>query len=123
MKLRVARHTSQLPEIVSFYKNIIGLQELASFNDHEGYNGVFLGLAGLGWHLEFTTSESVPERTSDEDDFLVFYVDTKADQDAIRNKCIEAGVPILTVKNPYWNKDRLVISDPDEIKLIIAISR
>ena len=123
MKLRVARHTSQLPEIVSFYKNIIGLQELASFNDHEGYNGVFLGLAGLGWHLEFTTSESVPERTSDEDDFLVFYVDTKAEQNAIRNKCIEAGVPILTAKNPYWNKDGLVISDPDEIKLIIAISR
>ena len=123
MKFRVARHTSQLPEMITFYKDIIGLQALGSFNNHDGYDGVFLGLPGLGWHLEFTTSEYAPQHTSDEDDFLVFYVNTKADQDAIRNKCIEAGVPILTAKNPYWNKDGLVISDPDEIKLIIAISR
>ena len=52
--LRVARHTERLDEIVAFYRDGLGLEEIGGFRDHQGYDGVFLALPGTGAHLEFT---------------------------------------------------------------------
>jgi len=46
MKFRVARHTDSLENIVTFYTNILGLQVLGDFKDHDNYNGVYLGFPG-----------------------------------------------------------------------------
>lgn len=122
MKFRVARHTNQLAIVSSFYKSILGLTELGSFVNHDGYDGTFLGIPDERWHLEFTSSEEAPNHQTDDDDFLVFYVDGKAEQNAIREKCLAANIKILTAKNPYWNKDGLVFSDPDGFKIIVAVT-
>ncbi|AOY44171.1 MULTISPECIES: hypothetical protein [Psychrobacter] len=43
MKFRYARHTNNLGTLIDFYQNIIGLEKLGGFKDHNGYDGVFLG--------------------------------------------------------------------------------
>ena len=52
--VRVARHTERLDEVVAFYRDGLGLEEIGGFRDHDGYDGVFLGLPGTCAHLEFT---------------------------------------------------------------------
>ena len=52
--LRVARPTDHLEEIVRFYTDGLGLSRLGSFEDHDGFDGVMLGVPGAAYHLEFT---------------------------------------------------------------------
>jgi hypothetical protein len=40
VQLRIARHTERLDELVAFYRDGIGLTEIGSFRDHDGYSGV-----------------------------------------------------------------------------------
>jgi catechol 2,3-dioxygenase-like lactoylglutathione lyase family enzyme len=120
MKFRHARHTIDLNIIQTFYQNILGLELLSSFTNHKGYNGIFLGKHNANWHLEFTTSDEEPQHTTDEDDCLVFYVSAN-EQEIIRKRCQETNVPIFKAKNPYWNLNGLVIRDPDNFTIIVAI--
>lgn len=122
MNFRLARHTTDLRKIQNFYQAILGLDLLSSFSNHHGYDGIFLGKYNATWHLEFTTSGKEPEHITDEDDFLVFYVSSH-EQSMIKQKCLDNDIPILKAKNPYWNQNGLVISDPDNYRIIIAIMR
>jgi hypothetical protein len=74
MKFRIARHTTALNPIVRFYRDLLGLDVLGDFNNHNGYDGVFIGLPGADWHLEFTVSEEAPSHHPDNDDLLVLYL-------------------------------------------------
>ena len=56
MTLRFARHTNDLEAIKSFYITILDFELLGSFENHNNYNGVFLGFQNADWHLEFTVS-------------------------------------------------------------------
>ncbi|WP_231129612.1 hypothetical protein [Flavobacterium sufflavum] len=47
MHLRVARHTNNLETIENFYINILGFERLGGFNNHNNYNGVFIGKPNL----------------------------------------------------------------------------
>lgn len=86
MKLRVARHTTDLNAITHFYTEMLGLQVLGEFTGHDGYDGVFLGLPDTGWHLEFTVSSEKPIHQPDEDDLLVFYPETTTDYKQLTGK-------------------------------------
>ena len=76
MKFRYARHTNNLKSISEFYRKVIGLEKLGGFENHSNYSGVFFGVPNLDWHLEFTESDIKTNRISDEDDLLVFYVNS-----------------------------------------------
>jgi catechol 2,3-dioxygenase-like lactoylglutathione lyase family enzyme len=52
--LRVARPTDNLEEVARFYRDGLGFVELYRFENHEGFDGVMLGLKGGPYHLEFT---------------------------------------------------------------------
>lgn len=72
--LRVARPTDQLEAVVRFYTVGVGLAGLASFEDHEGFDGVMLGTPGAPYHLEFTRRRGhAAGRAPTEDNLLVFY--------------------------------------------------
>ena len=49
--LRVARPTDNLPELLRFYRAGLGLQQLASFTAHNGFDGVMLGHPQAPYHL------------------------------------------------------------------------
>ena len=57
MQFRYARHTNNLGPLIKFYTEIIGLEKLGEFKDHDNYDGVFLGHKNSDWHLEFTVSQ------------------------------------------------------------------
>jgi hypothetical protein len=53
-QVRIARPTDRLAEVVRFYRDALGLKQMASFESHAGYDGVMLALPGRRAHLEFT---------------------------------------------------------------------
>ncbi|WP_413771709.1 hypothetical protein [Psychrobacter piscatorii] len=55
MKFRYARHTNNLGTLIDFYQNIVGLEKLGGFKDHNSYDGVFFRISqsklAYGVHL------------------------------------------------------------------------
>jgi catechol 2,3-dioxygenase-like lactoylglutathione lyase family enzyme len=120
MKLRVARHTTNLDIITRFYTEMLGLNVLGNFMGHDGYDGVFLGLPGAGWHLEFTASTELPIHQPDEDDLLVFYPETIVIYQQITARFKQAGIVEVTARNPYWNINGITYADPDGYRLVVV---
>jgi hypothetical protein len=52
--IRFTKPTNNWDAMLDFYRNALALQQLASFEDHDGYDGVMLGLPNAGVHLEIT---------------------------------------------------------------------
>lgn len=86
MLFRVARHTNDLERIKSFYIGILGFELLGSFENHDSYNGIFIGKKNCDWHLEFTQSNEKASHFPDEDDILVFYPETILEHDSYIEK-------------------------------------
>jgi hypothetical protein len=121
MTLRYTRHTTNLNKIEKFYTEIIGLEKLGGFENHNNYDGLFLGHQNSNWHLEFTVSTEQPKSKFDEDDLLVFYVNTAIELTKIHNRLIKKNVIFEIPKNPYWKENGIMISDPDNFKIIFSI--
>jgi len=122
VKLRIARHTADLKPIIGFYCDLLGLEILGRFEDHNGYNGAFLGLKDTGWHLEFTTSANAPEHHPDEDDLLVFYMNSPEECELLKQRFSENGISPVVAKNPYWITNGVSYLDPDGYGIILAVA-
>lgn len=120
LKLRFARHTNNLITLTKFYTEILGLEMLGKFENHDNYNGIFLGKKGENWHLEFTESNEKANHTFDDDDLLVFYPENKNMFDKIMSNINKSNLEKLKPKNPYWSKNGIAIKDPDGYGIIIA---
>lgn len=122
MIFRAARHTDNLKPIEDFYTSVIGLSILGRFEDHAGYDGIFLGIEGENWHLEFTAAGKADHKF-DEDDLLVFYPQTLSEYDAILSRIKRLGIQIHQSKNPYWNENGILVRDPDGFGVIVSALR
>src|SRR5690606_30468611 len=111
MNFRYARHTQKIESLVYFYTSILNFQILGKFENHDGYDGVFLGVKGENWHLEFTQNREKPVSVFDEDDFLVFYPDSKKSYGEILENLKKFEVPLLEPKNPYWKDKGICFED------------
>ena len=121
MHFRYARHTIDLEKIKNFYTEVVGLDVLGSFQNHDGYDGIFLGYPSADWHLEFTTSNHQPSQSFDEDDILVFYVHSRVEMQAVKSKIHQVNIRLETARNPYWQLNGIMISDPDGYKIAFSI--
>ena len=83
MKFRFARHTNDLDKLKLFYTNVLGFEVLGSFENHNNYDGIFIGKQNLDWHLEFTKSDEIVAFNFNEDDILVFYPETIVEYDVL----------------------------------------
>lgn len=99
---------------------ILGLKDLGSFKDHDGYNGFFLGMENLNWHLEFTFNNEKPNHIFDDDDLLVFYVNNLEEYNTIKSKCKDTEI---TPQNLYWKDKGFMIKDPDGYHIMISKQR
>ncbi len=121
MKFGVARHTDDLEPIVKFYRDILGLEIIGEFKNHNNYDGVFIGKEGLDWHLEFTTSNDSADHDADMDDLLVFYVESEKEYIKLNEKFKDKGISPAVPKNPYWKENGSTYTDPDGFRVVISI--
>jgi catechol 2,3-dioxygenase-like lactoylglutathione lyase family enzyme len=120
MQLRIARHTQRLEEIVSFYRDGIGLPEIGRFDDHEGYEGVFLALPGTEAHLEFTSGGKHRAPAPHPESLLVLYV---GDDETVRRIASQLDHPPVTAANPYWAEHGTTFEDPDGFGIVLVPER
>lgn len=120
MVLRIARHTNNLEKIEDFYITILGFERLGGFQNHNNYDGVFIGKPKLDWHFEFTKSSEKANHHFDEDDILVLYPETILEYNRLINSVLENNISIITSKNPYWNENGKMFLDPDGFRIIVS---
>ena len=120
MTFRYARHTNNLEQLKSFYIDVLGLELLGGFENHDGYNGIFLGKQDENWHLEFTQSDEVANHTFDDDDLLVFYPNSKLEFELLKEKLEHHLIQFVKSKNPYWNENGIQFLDPDGFGIVIS---
>jgi catechol 2,3-dioxygenase-like lactoylglutathione lyase family enzyme len=117
MQVRIARQTGQLDRVVAFYRDGIGLPEIDSFVDHDGYSGVMLDLPGTGTHLEFTTTRHLTPPTPHVEDLLVLYLGSRPE---VRRLVARTGVVPVPSANPYWDRVGVTITDPDGFRIVLV---
>ncbi len=123
-QVRVARPTDRLVEVTRFYTEGLGLLRLGGFEGHEGYDGVFIGLPGVGYHLEFTThAAGSPCPAPSEDNLLVLYIPERSRIDAIARRLEAMGYPPVPPENPFWRDGGVTIADPDGWRVVLMNSR
>ncbi|WP_026729842.1 VOC family protein [Flavobacterium denitrificans] len=120
MFLRVARHTDDLKKIEDFYVNVLGFELLGEFQNHNNYNGIFIGKSGLDWHFEFTQSTTKAKHIFDDDDVIVLYPKSIVDYNELIHKFESLNVSTITAANPFWNVNGKMIQDPDGYRIVIS---
>ena len=120
MTFRFARHTNNLEPLKYFYCSLIGFEIVGNFENHNGYDGVFIGKNNENWHLEFTKSKELVDFNFNEDDILVFYPYSKLEYELILDKIAQQKINFIEPKNPYWKKNGKMILDPDGYRIIIS---
>ncbi len=120
IRMRVARPTDKLPEVVEFYRDGLGLTVLGSFEDHAGFDGVMLGRPGSEYHLEFTTKEGHEAgRAPTEDNLLVFYLPDPDEWQRSVDRMVAHGYDPVTSFNPYWDDRGVTFEDPDGYRVVL----
>ena len=117
MQVRIARQTAQLDAVVTFYRDRLGLPEVARFAGHDGYDGVMLDLPGTGAHLEFTATAHVEPPRPHVEDLLVLYLGDRA---AVDGLLARSGTEPVPSANPYWDRVGVTIADPDGFRIVLA---
>lgn len=120
LHLRIARPVSNLEHSVALYRNALGLEEIARFENHEGFDGVMLGKSGLDYHLEFTycrTHPVVPAPTPE--DLLVFYLPELEEWETACQRMLAAGFTEVASFNPYWQYHGRTFADPDGYRIVL----
>jgi catechol 2,3-dioxygenase-like lactoylglutathione lyase family enzyme len=118
--IRIARSTDRLDEVVKFYTDGLGMQILDRFENHQGFDGVMVGLPGLPYHLEFVHQQGhLVGRSPTLDNLLVFYIpDPREWQQAIDGIEGSGYAPVKSY-NPYWDENGVTFEDPDGYRVVL----
>src|SRR5262245_46913564 len=122
--IRVARPTTDLDQIRSFYELVVGRPLLGSFFDHDGFDGAIFGLPDERAQLELVRSPHGDVPTPSAEDALVLYHSDEASVAAVLVRLRRAGTVEVTddpTLNPYWPRHGArVFVDPDGYRLVVA---
>src|SRR4051812_9492635 len=118
--LRVARPSDDLDAVVRFYRDGLGFSVLASFEGHDGFDGVMLGHAGACYHLEFTRKAGhAAGRAPTQDNLLVFYLPDRSEWQAAVDRLLGLGRRPVESFNPYWDRGGATFEDPDGYRVVL----
>jgi catechol 2,3-dioxygenase-like lactoylglutathione lyase family enzyme len=117
--LRVVRWSARYDQTVIFYRDIIGLPVLETFQNSYGLDGTILGLPGGRVHLEIVRLTGAPQMAP-EGDQLVFYLPDVAAQERITARLAAAAVhPVVQID--YWEANGgVTYQDPDGREVVFA---
>ncbi|HXR90542.1 MAG TPA: VOC family protein [Steroidobacteraceae bacterium] len=120
-QVRIARPTNRLEELVAFYRDGLGLCELGRFCDHEGYDGVMLGLPEAHYHLEFTQRRAgSPCPAPSADNLLVLYILDPDELAGLSKRLQSLGHSPVDPHNPYWRDKSVTFEDPDGWRVVLC---
>ena len=114
------RPAGKFDAVVAFYRDVVGLPVLASFEDHDGYSGVVFGLPDASRQLELVFHEGqLPTPTSE--DQLVLYLGSAERVTSEAARIRAAGFEPTVDPNPYWTRTGAVcFLDPDGYSLVLS---
>jgi catechol-2,3-dioxygenase len=119
-QIRIARPTDRLKELIHFYQKGLGLNIIGSFNEHDGYNGVMLGMPDASIHLEFTQHvNGSPCPAPTRDNLLVFYFDNNHDFQKAVDRMKSINAKEVQPENSYWKDKSISFEDPDGWGIIL----
>jgi hypothetical protein len=98
----------------------LGLRVVGSFENHEGFDGVMLGVDGANYHFEFThcrTHPVVPTPTAE--DLIVFYIQTHSEWRSACDNLHAAGFTKVLSLNPYWDLRGHTYEDQDGYRIVL----
>lgn len=118
--LRVARPTDRLTEVVHFYTEGLGLQIIDRFDNHEGFDGVMVGIPGEAYHFEFThhRGHTVGEAPT-QDNLIVFYLPNQLEWQQAVERMKKMGYEPVKSYNPYWDRIGVTFEDPDGYRVVL----
>jgi catechol 2,3-dioxygenase-like lactoylglutathione lyase family enzyme len=117
LQVRFARHTDRFEEVVRFYRDGLGLPELGRFEEHDGYDGVFLDIPGTEAHLELTTGGEHAAPEPHPETLLVLYLGSR---EAVDAALASSGEKPVEPANPYWAAKGVTIEDPDGFRVVLV---
>jgi len=117
MQVRFARHTDRLMEVVGFYRDGLGLPEIGRFENHDGYDGVFLAVPGTDAHLEFTSGGRGTAPSPHPETLLVLYLGSAK---AVEEICERVDAQPVEPANPYWRQHGVTLVDPDGFQVVLV---
>ena len=98
----------------------LGLHVIGSFQDHEGFDGVMLGFADAGYHLEFTYCHPHPVApTPTQEDLAVFYIPEMSKWENACANMVTAGFKQVRSLNPYWELQGRTFEDEDGYRIVL----
>lgn len=120
--LRIARPTNNIEALLPFYRDGLGFLALGDFRDHEGFDGVVLGLPGeTPYHIEFTHKHGHEVGSApSQDNLLIFYVPVGEAHTAHVERMKAAGFAPVKSFNPYWDRCGVTFQDPDGYRVVIV---
>ena len=122
--LRIARPTDDIDALLPFYRDGLGLEVLAHFEDHAGFDGVMLGRPGAPYHFEFTHQHGhVAGRAPTRDNLVVFYLPERAEWQAAVARMRGAGFEPVPSWNPYWDVSGATFEDADGYRVVLQHAR
>ena len=117
--LRVARPTDNLPEVIRFYCDGLGLEVLSSFADHNDFDGVILGSKDSPYHLEFTHKRGDKAgKAPDQDHLLVFYIPEEKEWSSAVDRMRMHGYEPVKSYNPWWDDGGKTFEDADGYRVV-----
>ena len=118
--LRIARPVSDLSRAVTMYCQGLGLRRIGSFEDHEGFDGVMLGIPGASYHFELTRCRSHPvTATPTPEDLAVFFVPDPFDWKRSCENMLAAGFQRVQTFNPDWDRRGRTFEDFDGYRIVL----
>ena len=121
--LRIARPVANLAQSVRMYKHGLSLEELGSFADHDGFDGVILGDRDCHYHFEFTYCRRHPVcPTPTCEDLLVFYVTGRQNWEERCMRMRDSGFTEVEPFNSYWSRLGRTFQDSDGYRVVIQRS-
>ena len=120
MILRIARPTDHLTPIAEMYGKGLGLSVLARFEEHDGFDGVILGVPEWPYHLEFTAQRGHDAgRAPTKDHLLVFYIPQRDAWEETCARMMAAGFRSVSSNNPFWDIQGRTFEDVEGYRVVL----
>lgn len=119
-RTRIAHPTGDLDAVSRFYGDALGLKQIASFANHDGYSGIVYAFNDENHELEFTLAPGPHSKvTWSEETLLVLYVETEAAFNALVKALDRLPSVRVASANPYWDRGGVTFLDPDGRRVVI----